>query len=86
MRTIEQAIQEETQRFVETCRKAATAVKEDQSGEALAPPSVRRLVHKAHIHALAIRRLRHHVVTNHEAVCAATPTVHAYADLDGYSR
>lgn len=77
MRTIEQAIQEEAQRYVGACRQAATVPD---------PLCLGIFQRRAHIHALAIRRLRHHVVTPHEALCAATPSVHAYADLDGYGR
>lgn len=40
----------------------------------------------AHKHYEAIRRLRHLALTPREALCAATPSVHAYADLDGYGK
>lgn len=86
MRTIEQAVSEETRRYVDACMAAQKAMLDDTSGAPVAPASVRNALHKAHIHALTLRRLRHHVVTAHEAACAATPSVHAYSDLDGYGR
>lgn len=90
MRTIEQAIQEETRQYVLTCsgiaRCRAYIRGADDYLASHAMEDLPALERRAHIHALAIKRLRHYVVTDHEAVCAATPTVHAYADLDGYSR
>ncbi len=62
MRTIEEAIQEETKRYVETCLMV---------GEFRATATERvRLAHRAHIQRLAIQRLKHHVVTPHEALKA----------------
>lgn len=80
MRTIEEAIAEETCRYVGAC----IAVMELRHAGAKSEV-VEFAMHIAHIRRLAVQRLRHRVVTQHEAVRAATPSVHAYADLDGYS-
>ena len=87
MRTIEQAIADEADRYLIACRVLVMARENERTRRfTLIAASVSRMERRVHIHAMALRRLRHYVITPHEAVCAATPSTHAYSDLDGYGR